>query len=62
MSLTRIKGLFCSNNSLLMTVHMKIRKHLKKISFLFYIMLYNCSFFVINKFSYIMVRKFLPLR
>ena len=41
MTLTRIKGLFY-NDSLLITVHMKVSKHLENISFLIYIILYEC--------------------
>ena len=40
MTLTSIKRLFY-NNSLLITVHIKLSKHLENISFLFSIMLYN---------------------
>ena len=44
MTLIRIKRLFF-NNSLLRTVHMKVSKHFENISFLFYIILYNCFSF-----------------
>ena len=44
MTLTRIKRLFY-NNSLLITVHMKVSKHLEKISFLFCIILSKCFSF-----------------
>ena len=40
MTLTSIKRL-SYNNSLLITVHMKVSTHTENISFLFYIMLYN---------------------
>ena len=59
MTLTRIERLFY--NSLLRTVHMKVSKHLEKILFLFYIILYNCFFFSDN-YQYFMAKKSLPLR
>ena len=45
MTLARIKKVFC-NNSQLITVYIKVSKHLENITFLLHIMLYNCFFFL----------------